>query len=341
VKTRLVTLYLAGVVALLLAVGNQADVIPTNEWVSFKGNVTFNGQPAPIGSVIDAYDPDGVHCGTWTVGVTDTTDPAGIYGFMPVYADDQYEPGDQGAEAGDTIFFKVNGRDAAANGNVVWWHSGDVYTVDLSATGTVAVTGVDFPSDTIGLPDDTIRFLVGVLNEGDGLDFYGVTSSSAKGWPTVNKDTLTYADSAETVYVYFDIIIPTFPGDTTDTITFSVFSYLDTSQHVDSNVQLITSLTDVGDEPFVEMPDGFYLHQNYPNPFNPTTTISFTLSSRTSARLEVFDLLGRQVGIRDLGFLRSGDHSIEYDASGLPSGVYFYRLETETNSQTRKMILLK
>jgi hypothetical protein len=258
VKTRLVTLFLAGGVALLLAVGNQADVIPTNEWVSFKGTVTFNGQPAPIGSVIDAYDPDSVHCGTWTVGVTDTTDPAGIYGFMPVYANDQYEPGDQGAEAGDTISFKVNGRDAAASGNVVWWHSGDVYTVDLSATGTVAVTGVDFPNDTVGAPDSTIQFMVGVRNDGDGLDFYGVTSTSVRGWQTVNQDTFTYADSGEIVYIYFDVIIPTFPGDIPDTITYSVFSYLDTSKHVDGNVELIASLTDVGDEPFAELPGGFY-----------------------------------------------------------------------------------
>ena len=338
-KNQLVTLFLAGGWALLLVVGGLTDVTPTWEYVNFKGNATFNGQLAPIGSVIDAYDPDSVHCGTFTVG--SVADSAGIYGFMPVYRDDPYEDGDQGADTGDTISFKVNGRNAAASGNVVWWNNGDVYTVDLSATGTVAVTGVDFPTDTIGAPDDTIRFLVGVLNEGDGLDFYGVTSSSAKGWPTVNQDTFTYADSAETVYVYFDVIIPTFPGDTTDTITFSVFSYLDTSKHVDGSVELIASLTDVGDEPFAEMPDGFYLHQNYPNPFNPTTTISFILSSRSNVRLEVFDLLGRQVGIRDLGLLPSGDHSLEYDASGMPSGVYFYRLVTETSSQSRKMILLK
>jgi hypothetical protein len=64
-------------------------------------------------------------------------------------------------------------------------------------------------------------------------------------------------------------------------------------------------------------------------------------STRSNVRLEIFDLLGRQVSIRDLGLLPSGDHSLEYDACGLPSGVYFYRLVTETSSQTRKMILLK
>jgi|GEM_PF-4935418 len=208
-------------------------------------------------------------------------------------------------------------------------------------SGTIAVTGVDLPGDTTGAPEDTVRFRVGVRNDGDSLDIYRVTSKSARDWQTINQDTFTYADVSETVYVYFDVIIPTWPGDPPDTITFSVFSYLDTSKHVDGNVELKASLTDVGDEPFAELPGGFYLHQNYPNPFNPTTTISFTLSSRSNVRLEIFDLLGRQVDIRDLGRLPSGDHSLEYDASGFPSGVYFYRLVTETSSWTRKMILLK
>ena len=106
-------------------------------------------------------------------------------------------------------------------------------------------------------------------------------------------------------------------------------------------IELTPTSTDVDDELFAELPGGFHLHQNYPNPFNPTTTISFTLSSRSNVRLEIFDLLGRRIDIRDLGRLPSGDHSFEYDASGLPSGVYFYRLVTETSSWTRKMILLK
>ncbi len=324
---------------LLVPIGSLGEVTPTPYWVFFLGSATFNGQEAPVGSRVDAYDPDSIHCGTWIV------DSIGYYGYMSVYGDDHISTPtvDEGADPGDTISFRINGRKATIAGdNFIWTFHNDTNTnVDLSASGTIAVTGVDFPDDTIGAPNDTIRFMVGVLNEGDGLDFYGVTSTSASGWPTVNQDVFAYADSGETVYVYFDVIIPTFPGDTTDTITFSVFSHLDTSKHVDSNVELIATLTDVGDEPVAELPDGFHLHQNYPNPFNPATTISFTLSSRSTARLEVFDLLGRQIHSRELGLLPSGDHSIEYDASGMPSGIYFYRLVTETNSLTRKMILLK
>lgn len=325
----------------MLAVGSPTNVVAQMAWHDFYGVVTFNGQPAPIGSVIDAYDPDGVCCGNWIVGVTDTTDPAGIYGFMPVNGDDQYEPGDQGAEVGDAISFKVNGRDAVAIGNVIWQGQGHQDSVDLSATGTVAIAAVDLPWDTTGAPEDTVCFSVGVRNDGDGLDFYGVTTTSAKGWQIINNNAVTYADAGEVVYVYFDVIIPTWPGDTPDTITFSVFSHLDASEHVDGKVELVAILSDVGDEPFAELPGGFLLNQNYPNPFNPTTTISFTLPAPSSVRLQVIDVLGRLVDTRDLGVLPTGDHSIEYDAYGLSSGVYFYRLATETGSQSRKMILLK
>lgn len=341
-KKHIVTVALSGGFLLLLAIVSLADVIPTWEAVFFRGSVAFNDQPAPLGSIVDAYDSSGVHCGTFTVG--DVIDSVGIYGYMPVYRDDHTAPDtiDEGAEPDDSIYFKVNGRDVdSLSGNVIWGTNGDTNNVDLWASGIIVVTGVDLPEDTTAAPEDTVRFRVGVSNDGDGLDFYGVTSASANGWQTVNKDTFTYANPGDTVYVYFDVIIPTWPVDTTDTITYSVFSYLDTSKHVDSSVGLIVSASDVGDEPFVELPNGFHLNQNYPNPFNPTTTISFTLSSRSSVRLEIFDVLGRCVDTRDLGFLPSGGHDIEYDASGYPSGVYFYRVVTEASSQTRKMVLVK
>jgi hypothetical protein len=338
VRTRSITLSLSTVFFFLLTCAAPLIVNAQPEWHDFYGAVTFNGQPAPVGSIIDAYDPDGINCGK------DTVTAAGSYGFLPVMWDDPYPPNDttdEGAELGDTISFKVNGRDAVAVGNVIWSGMGEPDSVDLSATGIVAVTGVSFPNDTVAAPGDTIRLSVGVRNDGDGLDFYGVTSVSANGWTTVNKGTFTYANMSETVYVYFDVIVPVFPGDTTDTISFSVFSYLDTSKHVDSSVQLVVSILDVDDEPFAELPHGFDLHQNYPNPFNPTTTISFSLLSRSDVTLTVYNVLGQQVYRRDFGVLPSGDYDVEYNGAGATSGVYFYRLMTDLGAQTRKMVLLK
>ncbi|MBI1937973.1 MAG: T9SS type A sorting domain-containing protein [Ignavibacteriales bacterium] len=93
------------------------------------------------------------------------------------------------------------------------------------------------------------------------------------------------------------------------------------------------------DEP--ALPTNFELAQNYPNPFNPTTKITFTLSSKDVVRLKVYDILGREVAVLADGLFEVGKHEIEFNASRLPSGVYFYNLTTSSSSVTKKMLLLK
>ena len=89
------------------------------------------------------------------------------------------------------------------------------------------------------------------------------------------------------------------------------------------------------------LPETFRLHQNYPNPFNPSTTIRFELLARTPVRLTVYDLLGREVAVLVNETLESGGYETTWDASGMPSGTYFYRLTSGTFVQTKKMVLLK
>jgi len=94
------------------------------------------------------------------------------------------------------------------------------------------------------------------------------------------------------------------------------------------------------------LPDGLSLHQNYPNPFNPSTTIQFSLSRRSVVSVEVIDILGRKVTDLHSGELPSGDHLVEWDGrdrngNNVASGMYFYRLQTESGSLSRKMLLLK
>jgi hypothetical protein len=85
----------------------------------------------------------------------------------------------------------------------------------------------------------------------------------------------------------------------------------------------------------------FRLQQNYPNPFNPTTEIAFDVARAGRTSLKVYDLMGREVAILSNGILQAGAHHVTYDAHDLPSGVYFYRLESGSQTQTRKMLLLK
>ncbi|MFQ5607088.1 MAG: T9SS type A sorting domain-containing protein [Candidatus Zixiibacteriota bacterium] len=99
--------------------------------------------------------------------------------------------------------------------------------------------------------------------------------------------------------------------------------------------------TDVGDPDNVLLPREFILNQNYPNPFNPTTTIGFSLPTRSDITLQVFNLLGQSVELVHMGELPAGEHKFNWDASEYPSGVYFYQLKSSHGIQTRKMILVK
>ena len=86
---------------------------------------------------------------------------------------------------------------------------------------------------------------------------------------------------------------------------------------------------------------GFLLEQNYPNPFNPTTTISYNLPADGIVSIKLFNIFGEEVNVIEDEFKRAGNHSIKFDAKGLASGIYFYRLRFNNYSATKKMILLR
>jgi Secretion system C-terminal sorting domain len=88
-------------------------------------------------------------------------------------------------------------------------------------------------------------------------------------------------------------------------------------------------------------PDEFSLAQNYPNPFNPSTEISFNLLKAGVIKLSVYDVLGREVAQLVNRQMSVGDHKVNFMASDLSSGVYFYKLTSGSSSQIRKMVLMK
>jgi len=89
------------------------------------------------------------------------------------------------------------------------------------------------------------------------------------------------------------------------------------------------------------IPDNFILMQNYPNPFNPATTISFSLPSKSFVSLKVFDALGREVATLVNEELSAGNHSRQWNGENMSSGIYFYRLQAGSFTETKKLILLK
>ena len=89
------------------------------------------------------------------------------------------------------------------------------------------------------------------------------------------------------------------------------------------------------------VPTSFALHAAYPNPFNPSAEIEFDLPEASDVRLIVYDVMGREVARLAEGPMPAGSHRVRFEAAGLPSGVYLYRLEAGTFAQTQRMTLVK
>jgi peptidoglycan/xylan/chitin deacetylase (PgdA/CDA1 family) len=90
-----------------------------------------------------------------------------------------------------------------------------------------------------------------------------------------------------------------------------------------------------------KLPEGFILYQNYPNPFNSSTNIGFRIAEGGYVSLKVYDVLGKEVATLDNENKTAGEYEVEFNSENLPSGIYFYTLESGRNYFTRKMILLK
>ncbi len=95
------------------------------------------------------------------------------------------------------------------------------------------------------------------------------------------------------------------------------------------------------DDQVHHIPSTYALGQNYPNPFNPTTGISYQLPQAGNVKLGVYNLLGMEVATLVNGFREAGIHSATWNATGMPSGVYFYKIEAGNFSRTLKMVLQK
>lgn len=116
----------------------------------------------------------------------------------------------------------------------------------------------------------------------------------------------------------------------------SIYGYLDPNE-----------LIGTAAEDLAEIPQNIRLEGNYPNPFNPSTTIRYALPNSGDVTVRVFDALGRSAGELQPGMQTAGRHTVEFDASHLASGVYFYRVDlenaagTDVRSTVGRMILLK
>ena len=116
-----------------------------------------------------------------------------------------------------------------------------------------------------------------------------------------------------------------------------VYSEDNTSSWDNGNFDIVTYAEETNSHDDIS----YNLNQNYPNPFNPTTTIVYSVQQRNFISLVVYNAIGQQVSVLANEEKEAGTYRISFDATGLPSGIYFYRLSAGSFVTTKKMILLK
>ncbi len=188
------------------------SVTPTPTFKNYSGDILFNGESAPAGTVVDAYDPDNVHCGTYVVGTS------GVYGSMAIYGDDPATPGiDEGAEPGDSITFRINGASAAltvVSGTATW---GEAETAGIDLDGELCYN--IFPPILIHSPDSASMDISGSWSYRLQMDmdysitgvFYFVKTGGSGVWSELSSGEeleITGTDSAAVVFLAYSL-----PGD--------------------------------------------------------------------------------------------------------------------------------
>jgi len=149
----------------------------------------------------------------------------------------------------------------------------------------------------------------------------------------------TYQDAIRTAY-YINNNEVSEKADTLKEFSITVYSGAFASEPVVKYVEVLDHIM-TSNEGELGLPKEFSLRQNYPNPFNPSTNIEFALPEQAVVSLKVYNLLGREISTLVSGKLNAGIHKIEFDASGLSTGLYFYRIQAGSFIQTKKMMLIK
>lgn len=279
----------------------------------------------------------------WTVsgdastGIWVREEPVGTYNAMyGVPPDVPYvQPDDDHSPAQAETFCWVTGNTPPDQ---------DMFTLmsaeDIDDGATILTTQ---SYDLTGMINPTVRYYRWYTNnagQSPNMDDWAVSVSSDGGtsWTELERTSESIANWTPRIFALKQFITPTsavmfrFTAEDAEPGSL-VEAALDDFQILDHN-----GTVDV-EQPIGIM--GYALEQNYPNPFNPVTNIRFVLPARQWAQMKIYNALGTEVATPISGSFEAGTHTVQFDASALPSGVYTYSLYTRTGTLSRQMVISK
>jgi hypothetical protein len=233
-----------------------------------------------------------------------------------------------------------------ADGILVYPNGGAPFTAPAwnvptrNSIATASATGVEPTTSWINLYSSSLYLDGAIVNSGAVVTAHAVSNGS-----TVGSFTIAAEGQFGFMPVYADDSSPLRAGE----MFYLAIDGVETNEQLEwtgnGNRVEVSLLTAKGGAE-TTIPGDYSLNQNYPNPFNPSTNISFTLGKATRARVEVFNILGALIATPFNGQASAGQNLVVWDGrndSGelVASGVYLYRLSTDSYSETRKMMLLK
>jgi hypothetical protein len=197
-------------------------------------------------------------------------------------------------------------------GDAMWFSNPQIVPVELISFSGMSKDGNVFLNWSTSTETNNLMF--GVERRKEGMEYLTIGFVEGKGTTTEPQE-----------YSFTD-----------REVTAGKYSYM--LQQIDYNGSFTYSgIVEVE----VPQPTEFSLMQNYPNPFNPTTTIKFTIPEKELLSLKVYDVMGNEVVLLLNEEKQAGSHSVQFEASNLASGTYFYKLQAGSFVEVKKMLLLK
>jgi hypothetical protein len=309
--------------------GNNATVgIPA------AANPNIIGTPLETGDEIGVFTPDGLCVGAvaWNAGVS---------AAITVWGDDNQTPAVDGIKVGEQMHICVwrkSTKTGYGDVSVTYSLGEGSYAVNgIYALASLTANAVVAPmAPKLASPDTDATDVV----RNPGLRWY--TACSARFYAVQISESSTFSNlvvdesGIDTTFYQVSALAAS------TTYYWRVKATNDVGTSDWSGIWSFTTGTTVGvDESPAEISQTYRLYQNYPNPFNPSTTTQFDLKQAGQVMLKVYNSLGQEVATLTDKNLPAGRHTVTFDATDLPSGVYFYRMSVNGFSEVKKMEVIK